>query len=107
MTDKIESIIGFAVKAQKVIYGIDNIESFYKKRYLMIVCHTVSDRTMKRCINAASAVRIPIVKTLSNLLENIVHKTKCKVIALTDRQMSQAIMKYINENYEVITSEVK
>lgn len=107
MTDKIESILGFAVRANKIIYGLDNIEILRKKRYLIIVCPSLSQRSTRRAIAIAEEKKIPLIRTKSKPLEEIVHKTQCKAIALTDHQMSRAIMQYINDNYEVLTSEVK
>ena len=107
MVDKVESILGFAVRARKLIYGIDNVESFRKRRYMIMICNTLSDRSKKRCLELAEKQHIPLIAVKHVTLENLIHKTKCKVIALTDRQMSQAIGKYLNDNYEVITSEVK
>lgn len=107
MPDKIESLIGFAVRANKIIYGMDNIETLHRKRFLIMVCATLAERTLKRVQMSAKERKLPIVRVKHKLLEELVHKTQCKVIALTDNQMSQAVMKYVNENYEVLTSEVE
>lgn len=107
MADKIETLIGFAIRANKIIYGIDNIEILRKKRYLIVVCNSLSERTLKRVMSAAQERKIPVIRVKHKLLEDVVHKTQCKVIAVKDNQMSTAIMKYINENYEVLTSEVE
>ena len=105
--DKIESILGFAVRAGKIIYGFDNIELLRKKRYLIILDNSVSQRLQRHCTEFAKSRHLPLLLIKHKKIEDVVHKFKCKVIAITDKQMSQAIMQYINGNYEVLTSEVK
>ncbi len=107
MNDKVESILGFAVRAGKVIYGIENVEHLRKKRYLMLICNSLSERSVRKCIAVADAGKVPLLQVKNKPLEELVHKTNCKVIAIGDKQMSQAILKFRNENYEVLTSEVK
>ena len=107
MTDKIESLIGFAVKAGKIIYGIDNIETMHKKRFLIVACNSLSERSLNHLKDYAQNKRLPMIRFKNKLLEEAIHKENCKVIAITDKQMSQAIMQYINGNYEVLTSEVE
>ena len=107
MTDKVESILGFAVRAGKVIYGIDNIEHLRKKRYVMLICNSLSERSVKKCIAVADSGRIPLLQIKNKLLEEIVHKPNCKAVAIGDKQITQAKLKFRNDNYEVLTSEVK
>lgn len=107
MPDKIESILGFAVRAGKIIYGFDNIETMHKKRYLIVVDESSSDRLLRHCLQYANSKSLPLLKIKGRKLENLVNKLNCKVIAVTDKQMSVAMLKFVNEDYEVLTSEVK
>ena len=106
MADKVDSLLGFAVKAGKLIYGVDNMLLHGKKRYLVVVCKTLSPRSLKNCLNYASRCKLPIIRSVTRPLEEVLHKTQCKAVALTDRQMSEAILKNIGNDYEVLTSEV-
>ena len=105
--DKIESLLGFAVRAGKIIYGFDNIEALRKKRYLIILDNSVSERLLRHCTEFAKSKHLPLLRIKHKKIEDIVHKLNCKVIAITDKQMSDAIIKFANDNYEVLTSEVK
>lgn len=105
--DKIESLLGFAVKAGKIIYGFDNIETLRKKRYLIIIDKTASKRLSRHCTEFAKSKHLPLLQINHKKIEDVVHKLNCKVIAITDKQMSAAILKFANDNYEVLTSEVE
>ena len=107
MPDKIESLLGFAVRAGKILYGFDNIETMRKKRYLLIFDKTASERLARHVQTYAQSKKLPLLKVKHKKLEDLVNKLNCKVVALTDKQMSEAILKFVNENYEVLTSEVK
>lgn len=104
--DKIETLIGFALKANKVIFGKDNIEVFRKRMHLIVIDNTLSEKSKKDALFLASNKHIPVLIT-SKPLEEIIYKQNCKMIALKDKQMSEAIKMNINENYELIVVEVK
>ena len=104
MRDKITSLLGFAVKAGKLIYGSDNIELCRRKIYLIIGCHTLSENGIKRLQRLAAARRTPMLKCLSGL-STTVGKINCKAVALTDRQMAAAMVNNLSENYLLIDVE--
>lgn len=103
--DKIEALLGFAVKANKLIYGLDNLELLKKKRYLYIQCHTLSENAKNKIKRLAQEKNVPILETKINL-EDILHKINCKVVGLSDKQMSEAILQNINNNYQLYVVEV-
>ncbi len=105
MSDKVATLIGFAVKANKVIYGLETLEQSNRKRYLIVRCHSLSDRAKQQTYKVAERDGVPIIETKSRTLEDVVHKRNCKVIGLSNKQMSQAILKYITEDYSLIKSE--
>ena len=106
MRDKIDSLIGFAIKAGKVIYGGDTFESSRKRCYLIVMCRTTADNTQKKVLYTASEKNIPVIFS-EKPLQDAVGRNNCKVIAVTDKQMAQAMIKHTNENYRLYSSEVK
>ena len=104
--DKIESLLGFAVKAGKVIYGSDNIVDVKRRYYLVIICDTLAENSRKKVIKTASEKRIPVILSLKEL-QYAVNRTNCKAVAITDKQMSDAMIGMTNDNYRLISSEVK
>lgn len=87
---KIESYIGFAVKSNKIIYGIDNIEKAKKKVYLLVLSFTASENLREQAQRFSERKNVPIVETVVPL-EDIVFKSNCKIIALTDENMAKAV----------------
>ena len=103
--DKVATLIGFAVKANKLIYGLDELEEGTRKRYLIVYCSTLSDRAKAAVKRVAKRDNVPIIETLNRRLEDIVYKRNCKVIGIANKQMSEAIIQYITEDYSLIKSE--
>lgn len=104
--DKIESLLGFAVKAGKLVYGADSLETTRTRVYAVFTCSTASENTRQKVRKLTSAKRIPMVIT-KNELQYIVSRKNCKVIGVTDRQMAEAMLARVNESYYIDCSEVK
>ena len=105
MNDKVASLIGFAVKANKLIYGVDELIEGKRKRYLIIYCHTLSDRSKAAVKEVALRDKVPLIETKGKKLEEIVYKNNCKVIGVSNKQMADAIIEYITEDYLLIKLE--
>lgn len=104
--DKIDALLGFAVKAGKIIYGIDTIESTAKRFYSICICHTTADNTKRKTEAVANAKKVPLILS-QHKLEDVLYRKNCKVIAITDKQMSEAMIAALGENYRLFNSEVK
>ena len=101
---KIETMIGFAIKANKIIYGAERIytSSFNKNKNakLIIICSTLADNSKKKLLEKKlSNQKILLSK---NLLDDIVHKTNCKAIAITDTNFIRPILENLNEYYTLL-----
>lgn len=104
--DKIESLIGFAINAGSVIYGIDSVEEMKKHKHLVIYCASASDNTIKRVKNFSEKFKVPSMIS-KKLLDDITHKTNCKVIGITSKQMAKAMMSFTNNDFHLNPLEVK
>lgn len=104
VSDKIKSLTGFAIKAGKIIFGSDNIVSA-KRKYLIIVCRTLSENGLNRLKNNCSSV--PLLKCVYADLSEVVYRNNCKAIAFTDKQMSEAVLNGYNNRMYDLLSEVK
>ncbi len=104
--ERIESLLGFAVKAGKVIYGIDGIESSKARVYLVFMCKTVSQNTADKLKALAERKQIPVL-LCEKPLEDAVSRKNCKVLGVCDRQMAQAMLEFQTETYHTQNSEVK
>lgn len=99
MKDKIETFIGFSVKSRKIIFGINSIEIYKKKIYCLFICKTASENTEKNIIKLAEKLNVPLIKTVDKTLEEITFKDNCKAVALTDKQLSKAILDNLNDGF--------
>lgn len=103
--DKIDSLLGFAVKAGKLLYGCDTLETVHKPVYLIFICSTLADNTRKRVLAVAARKNIPVVQSV-HALQDAVGRLNCKVAAVTDKQMAMAMRGFAGQNYVLIRSEV-
>lgn len=104
--DKIDTLLGFAVKAGKLIYGADNLDTIRKRIFLIIMCASTADNTREKVIQSALKRKVPLVIALKPL-QDILYKQNCKIAALQDEQMANAIMNNLNDNFQLYVAEVK
>lgn len=105
MNDKICTLVGFAVRARKVIFGADDILLSKKRKYLVISDETLSNRGSKNVREIARKCGSSLIISLVRSVEDMVYKTNCKVIAITDKQMAEALTSFVTEDYLFINSE--
>lgn len=103
---KIESLLGFAVKAGKVLYGSDSLSSPKARYYVICMCRTTAPNTQKKVAATAQLRSVPIL-VAEKELQYTVGRKNCKVLAITDKQMSEAMLKGTDEEYHLFHSEVK
>lgn len=95
--DKVKTLLGFALKAAKVVFGADLIERSGKIK-IIICCKTLSENTLKRMIAVKERKNIPLIIT-AEPLEDILHRAGCKAAAVTDAQMATSIINNLSEKY--------
>ena len=99
--DKVVSILGFAMKAGKVLYGCDSIERYHKRKYLMLLCGTLSENSREKIVRSQTGV--PAVVVRQTTVADMTHRAGCKAIAVTDKQMAQAMLNNMNGTYQRVT----
>ena len=102
MQDKIISYIGFAVKARKVKTGVNAVDTVKKGVYLLVLCASAALNTQKEALSFSKRFNCKIVVSKTYLLEDVVHKENCKLIAITDRQFANAILNNLNEHFVIL-----
>ncbi len=99
--DKVVSILGFAMKSGKVLYGCDSIERYHKQKYLMILCDSLAENAREKILR--SQVGVPTVIVRQTTVADITHRPGCKAVAITDKQMAQAMLNNMNGTYQHVT----
>ena len=102
MKDKIETYIGFCIKGRKAVIGINALETYKKKLYCIFVCNTLTENSTNQVKKINGKFNVPIIKVCGKTLEKVSFLQGCKVLALTDIELSKAVMENLNENYEII-----
>ena len=85
MNDKFTSMIGFAKRAGKIIYGYDNLLGARRVK-LYAVSTTASEKLQRNMQMLADKFSRPLVT--AELLETIV----CKALGITDANMAKAML---------------
>lgn len=102
MAGKVEAYIGFCLRARKIALGAGSIDVLNKGVYLIIVCSTASENTFKLALKYRNRFSCPLIVCRTGL-ENAVHKPSCKIAAIRDFQLAEAIVKNVGEDYELYT----
>lgn len=106
MQDKIKKIhtfIGFAIKSNSVIWGIDNLMLTKKPVKLIIMCSTNSEKNKLKLQNLAESKNLTLIEFKNISLNDLAHKQNVKVISITNKEMAHAILsENYNECYEII-----
>ncbi len=97
---KIETYLGFCIKARKIALGAGAIETLKKGVCLIIVCSSASENCFKLALKYKKAHSCPLM--ICNCgLENAVHKPDCKLAAVRDISLANAIIANACEEYEI------
>ena len=102
MRDKIETFIGFSIKSRKAVYGLDSVIRYRKKMHCFLICKTVSENTEKEVLKLAQKYDLPLIKTVEKTLSEITFLDNCKVLALTNKELSKAVLDNLNSGYMLV-----
>jgi hypothetical protein len=97
---KVETYIGFAIKARKIAHGSGAISTLRGGVYLLIADGTAAKNTQKLSLKFKERFSCPLLICKYGF-EDAVNKAGCKIVALRDRELSKAILDSQDENYEL------
>ncbi|MCH5155963.1 MAG: hypothetical protein J1F69_05080 [Clostridiales bacterium] len=89
--DKFVTMIGFARRSGKIVYGLDSLKHA-KNIKLLAVSDTASDNLLRNMERLADINEIPIVYAVE--MERTVGNN-VKALGLTDGNMAEAVAKYV------------
>lgn len=91
--DKFLSILGFAIKAGKIKYGLDNVKKA-KNVYLYAVTSSASENLKKDMLFLAKKHDKPIVEADTESFTD----GNCKAIGITDASMATGMTEYVKQD---------
>lgn len=101
----LKTFIGFSIRANKYKIG-GNACKTLKKANLMIVCGTTAENSIKDAIKLSKKLGCKIYRTEGVTLESLTHRENAKVMAITDANLSEAILKEANNQLTEIGQEI-
>lgn len=90
--NKVSAYIGFAIKSNKVIFGIDNLEKYNQKLYLIIVCSSANNKYIDFAKSMKVKTNCDILITKDVLLGDIISRPNCKIIGIKNKELAMAIL---------------
>lgn len=93
--NRIKSFVGFAVKARKIQYGVDNVVSAGRKAHLILFSPDLSERSGKRLHEYADRNEIDVFAVR---LEEILPGRNCKALGITDVNLAEAVKSELKES---------
>ena len=102
LAGKVESYIGFCLRARKIALGSGSVDVLKKGVYLIIVCSTASENTFSLALKYKNRYSCPLIICKVGL-ENAVHKPGCKIAAVRDYELAKAICANADGDYELYT----
>ena len=94
------TFIGFAIKARKVRTGVNAIKTLKGGVYALVLCKTASKNTVDEAVKLANKFNAPLVISNAYKIEDIVKKEHCKLIAIQDQSLSQAILNSLDGRFQ-------
>ena len=97
---KVETYIGFCIKAGKISLGAGAVEVQKRDVKLIIVSADAAINTQKLAVKFKKRFNCPLVICKSRFGE-IVNKEGCKIAAIKDGGLAKAILNNLDDNYEL------
>ena len=89
---KIETYLGFCIRARKISFGIDEIEKQKKGVFLLLSDETLSENSFKVMQKAKESFTCPLILTKAGRLGELLHKPAVKAVAIKDKNLADAIV---------------
>ena len=96
---KILSYLGFAIKSGNLRTGVNAVATL-KRVNLLIVCKTASQNTVKDAEKLAIKFGCPLVESAISV-EEITGKENCKLMAVTDENLANAIIDNLDDSFKL------
>lgn len=96
-----ETFIGFAVRARKIRFGSNTLATL-KKAYVVLVCNTAAENTVKAAAKYGSKYGCRVFRTADKTLAELSHREGVKIAAITDFSLAKAVIDSAAEDFTEI-----
>ena len=88
---KLQSYLGFCIRARKIVFGVDNIETERRGVYLLISDETLGESSFKTMLNARQKFACPLLIAEKEVLGEVLHRPAVKAVAIKDKHLAEAV----------------
>lgn len=92
LSTRINTFVGFAVRAGKIVWGTDNVLAWKKKLRLILASENVSENALEKLRRYAESKPADLKVLGSDAVAELTHRDGVKVIGITDKNLSDAIV---------------
>ena len=98
---KVETYLGFCVRARKAVFGVDDIEKQTKGVFLIICDGELSENSLKTVEKARANLECPLLITDKGNLGELLHKPAVKAVAIKDKNLASAIISVAEAEFQL------
>ena len=88
---KLQSYLGFCIRARKLVFGVDNIEKERKGVYLLLCDEALGESSFKTMRNAQEKLSCPLLIAEKDVLGATLYRPAVKAVAIKDKHLAQAV----------------
>jgi len=100
MTDKILTLLGFASKSGKIIFGTSacSVSIKHKKVKLVILAGDISENSEEKIVRICNRSNVPYIKIFDrDVISKAVGKSNKTVLGIVDNNFSKKILEYVDK----------
>ena len=94
------TFIGFAIRARKVRSGLNAIATLKGGVKVLIICSTASENSFSEAVKLCKKFNAPLVVSKTYKVEKIIKKEHCKLLAIQDESLGNAILQNLDEHFQ-------
>lgn len=98
---KIETYLGFCVRARKIVLGAESIEKQKKGVFLLIVDGGIGKNSLKPVLQAKERLACPLLETDEGALGELLHRPAVKAAAVKDEHLASAILSVVESEPQI------
>ncbi len=94
---KIDCYINFAVRAGKVVWGVDNLERAKRAPYLILIDESLGANSAKQLLLYCQRKQAKCLTLPADYLNNLLKRSNIKVLSILDESLANAILRYCED----------
>ncbi len=92
---KIETYLGFCIRARKIAFGVDEVAK-QKKSFLLLTDEGLGESSRKEMEKAWKRLQCPMYVVAKDGLGTLLHRVGVKAVAIKDKNLASAILSVVD-----------